>query len=89
MGPKVSSHCPTYFDPATNPPFYFSSYTSPTSPISIEIGLNRPKTAELSTEQRSAILFSYKNSITQSKLAKEFRCSRRIIYNTLKRFIEH
>jgi transposase len=49
----------------------------------------RRKTAELSTEQRSAIIFGHKNGISQSKLANEFECSRRTIYNTLKRFEEY
>jgi hypothetical protein len=86
---KYLPTAPLQFDPATNPPFYFSSYTSPTCPISMEINSKRRKTAELSTEQRSAIVFGHKNGISQSKLANEFECSRRTIYNTLKRFEEH
>jgi transposase len=55
----------------------------------MEISSKRRKTAELSTEQRSAIIFGHKNGISQSKLANEFECSRRTIYNTLKRFEEY
>ena len=61
---KYLPTAPLQFDPATNPPFYFSSYTSPICPISMEISLKRRKTAELSTKQRSAIIFGYKNGIS-------------------------
>jgi hypothetical protein len=36
---------PLQFDPATNPPFHFSSYTSPIAPIAMKIGAKNSKTA--------------------------------------------
>jgi hypothetical protein len=47
---KYLPTAPLQFDQATDPPFYFSSYTSPTYPILIEISSKRRKTAELSTK---------------------------------------
>lgn len=55
----------------------------------MELGPRPTKLAELSPVQRSAIIFGHKNGISQSKLANDFGCSRRTIYNTLKRFEEH
>jgi DNA-binding MarR family transcriptional regulator len=77
------------FDPATNPLFYSSSYTTPTHPILMEIGLKRRKKGELTPEQRLAIIYPYKNGILQSKLADNFSYTRKTIYNTLKRFEDH
>jgi hypothetical protein len=63
-GQKSLPTAPLQFDPATNPPFCFSSYTSPRCPILLEMSSKRRKTAELSTEQRSAIMFGHKNGIS-------------------------
>jgi hypothetical protein len=38
---------PLQLNPATNPPFYFSSYTAPIAPIAIKIGVKNSKTAQL------------------------------------------
>jgi hypothetical protein len=61
---KYLPTAPLQFDPATNPLFYFSSYTSPRCPILLEMSSKRRKTAELSIKQRSAIIFSHKNGIS-------------------------
>jgi predicted regulator of amino acid metabolism with ACT domain len=79
---------PLQFDPATNPPFYLSSYASPIAPIAMQIAAEISKTAQLTTIQRSAIVSAHKNGISKVKLANDFGCSRRIIYNTLKRYLE-
>ena len=55
----------------------------------METGPKRRKKGELTPEQRSAIIYAYKNGISQSKLADNFSCTRKTIYNTLKRFEEH
>jgi predicted HTH transcriptional regulator len=79
---------PLQFDPATNPPFYFSSYTSPIAPIAMKLGPKSSKTAQLSTSQRSAIIYAHENGATQVQLANNFSCSRKTIHNTLKRYLE-
>jgi transposase len=55
----------------------------------MEIGPKRRKKAELTPKKRSAIVYAYKNGISQSKLANNFSCTRNTIYNTLKRFEEY
>ena len=77
---------PLQFDPATNSPFYFSSYTSPIAPIAMKIDATIIKTAQLTAIQRLAIISAYKNGISQVKLANDFGYSRKTIYNTLKRY---
>jgi hypothetical protein len=64
IGQKYLPTTPLIFDPATNLPFYFSSYTSPRHPISMEIGLKRREKAELSPKQRLAIIYAYKSGIS-------------------------
>jgi transposase len=54
----------------------------------MKIGPNISKTAQLSTEQRSAIIHSHSYGATQVQLANEFGCTRKTIFNTLKRFSE-
>ena len=54
--------------------------------IAIQIGANRSQGAELSAEQRAAIIYALENKLSsQVKLAKEFGCHRNIIANTFKR----
>jgi hypothetical protein len=53
------------------------------------LGTRRIKKGELSLSQRSAIIYSYQSGTTQSKLALDFRCTRKTIYNTIKRFQQH
>jgi hypothetical protein len=79
---------PVQFDPATNPPFYFSSYTSPIAPIAMKICAKNSKTAQLTAIQRSAIVSAHECGVSQVKLANDFGCSRKTIYNTLKRYSE-
>jgi transposase len=79
---------PHYIGPTTNPCFFFHSYTSPIAPIVMKIGPKNSKTAQLSTSQRSAIIYAHENGATQVQLANDFGCSRRTIYNTLKRYSE-
>jgi transposase len=79
---------PHYIGPTTNPPFYFPSYTSPIAPVAMKIGPKNSKTAQLSPVQRSAIISAHENGATQVQLANDFCCSRRTIYNTLKRYSE-
>jgi hypothetical protein len=50
---------PLQFDPATNPPFYFSSYTSPIALIAMRIGAKNSKTAQLTAIQKSAIVSAH------------------------------
>jgi transposase len=54
----------------------------------MEIGPKRREKAELSPEQRSAIIYAHKSGVSQSNLANDFSCTRKTIYNTLKRFEE-
>jgi hypothetical protein len=88
--PKVFTHYPTSIL-TRQPTHHFIFLLTPpsTHPILMEIGPKRRKKAELSPEQRSAIIHAYKNGISQSKLADNFSCTRKTIYNTLKRFKEH
>ena len=79
---------PLQFDPATNSTFYFSSYTSPIAPIVMKLDAKISKTAQLTAIQRSAIVSAHKNGISQVKLANDFGCSYKTIYNTLKRYHE-
>ncbi|KAJ5563087.1 hypothetical protein N7535_002469 [Penicillium sp. DV-2018c] len=44
--------------------------------------------AQLSTEQRPAIVYAHKDGATQTKLAADFGCTRKTIYNTLQRHSE-
>ncbi|KAJ5581878.1 transcriptional regulator family: Helix-turn-helix and Homeodomain-like HTH [Penicillium sp. DV-2018c] len=44
--------------------------------------------AQLSTEQRAAIICAHKDGATQTKLAADFGCTRKTIYNTLQRHSE-
>ncbi|KAJ5753957.1 uncharacterized protein N7511_008110 [Penicillium nucicola] len=52
--------------------------------MTIERKLNA--TAQLSLAQRSAIVSAHKKGATQVQLAEEFGCTRKTIYNTLKRY---
>lgn len=54
-----------------------------------EISGNRRPKAELSTEQRSAILAKLDIGQSPTKLATEFNCARSTIYDTKKRFQNH
>ena len=54
----------------------------------MKIGAKISKTAQLTAIQRSAIIYAHENSATQVQLANDFGCSRRTIYNTLKRYSE-
>jgi transposase len=57
--------------------------------IAIRIGANRSQGAELSAEQRTAIIYALENRLSsQAKLAKEFGCHRNTIANTFKRWQE-
>ncbi|KAJ5761727.1 uncharacterized protein N7511_005109 [Penicillium nucicola] len=47
----------------------------------MKLGPKEPGKAQLSTEQRAAIVYAYK-----VKLAADFGCTRKTIYNTLKRY---
>jgi transposase len=59
------------------------------APIAIQIGANRSQGAELSAEQRTAIIYALENRLSsQAKLAKEFGCHRNTIANTFKRWQE-
>jgi hypothetical protein len=79
---------PHYIGPTTNSRFSFHSYTSPIAPIVMKIGPKNSKMAQLSTYQRSAIIYAHENGATQVQFANDFGCSRRTIYNTLKRYLE-
>jgi DNA invertase Pin-like site-specific DNA recombinase len=46
----------------------------------------RKKKGEFLPEDRSAIYHLYKAGFLQSKIANQFRCTRKTIYNTLKRY---
>ena len=76
--------------PLTTIVVFFLLPTHPPMALTKDIlGLGRTKSGELSVAQRSAIIYAHQAGATQSKLALDFRCSRRTIYNTLKRFKEH
>jgi transposase len=70
--------------------FFFSLLHLPIAPIVMKLGPKNSKTAQLSTSQRSAIIYAHKNgaNVTQVQLANDFGCSRPTIYNTLKRYSE-
>lgn len=55
---------PFQFNPATNPWFYFSSYTTHTASNPIKTGPKNSKSAQLSTKQRAAIIYAYKDGAT-------------------------
>lgn len=50
--------------------------------------VKRKLKAELSPEERTAIINAHKSGVSQTQLAKDYRCDRKTIYNTLKRFKE-
>ncbi|KAJ5555508.1 transcriptional regulator family: Helix-turn-helix and Homeodomain-like HTH [Penicillium sp. DV-2018c] len=50
---------------------------------------NRRQGAELSPEQRAAIIAKHEDGHTPTKLAREFGCARSTIYDTLERFKQH
>lgn len=50
---------------------------------------NRRRKAELSPEQRTAIISKHESGHTPTKLACEFDCARSTIYDTLERFKQH
>lgn len=50
---------------------------------------NRGRKAELSPEQRAAIVSKHEGGHTPTKLAREFACARSTIYDTLERFKQH
>ncbi|KAJ5751969.1 transcriptional regulator family: Helix-turn-helix and Homeodomain-like HTH [Penicillium odoratum] len=52
------------------------------------ISQDRRKNSELSTEQRSAIIYARQEGVSATKLAQVFKCSRGTIYKTVKRFQE-
>lgn len=53
-------------------------------------GPARKRNGELSLDQRSSIIYAYLNGCTtQTKLANDFGCTRKTIYNTIKRFQHH
>src|SRR3954469_22741131 len=83
---------PHYIGPTTNSWFFFffSLRHLPIAPIVMKLGPKKSKTAQLSTSQRSAIIYAHKNgaNVTQVQLANDFGCSRPTIYNTLKRYSE-
>ncbi|KAJ5875758.1 uncharacterized protein N7473_013105 [Penicillium subrubescens] len=54
-----------------------------------EISGNRRLKAELSTEQRSAIIIALEGGGSPTVLATQFGCARSTIYDTLKRFQQH
>jgi transposase len=54
----------------------------------MEIGPKISKKAQLSAAQRSAIIHAHGNGATQVQLANDFGCSRKTIFNTLKRYSE-
>ena len=49
----------------------------------------RTRGPELSSEQRSAIYHLSKAGVSQTELANDFSCSRKTIFNTIKRFQTH
>lgn len=55
----------------------------------IEDSSLRKAKGELSAELRLAILYAYQAGVTQSKLAIDFGCSRKTIFNTIQRFKQH
>jgi hypothetical protein len=55
---------PHYIGPTTNPPFYFSSYTSPIALIAMKIGAKNSKTAQLTAIQRSAIVSAHECGVS-------------------------
>ena len=76
--------------PLTTIVVFFLLPTHPPMALTKDIlGLGRTKSGKLSVTQRSAIIYAHQAGATQSKLALDFRYSRRTIYNTLKRFKEH
>lgn len=54
-----------------------------------EISGNRGKNAELSIEQRSAIIYTVENGISATKIATDFGITRNTVYTTIKRFKQH
>jgi transposase len=54
----------------------------------MKIGPKISKKAQLSTVQRSAIIYAHRNGATQVELANDFGCTRKTIFNTLKRYSE-
>jgi transposase len=72
-----------------NPPFYFLSYTTMERSFGTVISGNRRRKAELSPEQRTAIISKHESGHTPTKLACEFDCARSTIYDTLERFKQH
>jgi transposase len=54
----------------------------------MKIGPKNSKKGQLSTEQRSAIIHAHSHGVTQVQLANDFGCTRKTIFNTLKRFSE-
>jgi hypothetical protein len=54
-----------------------------------EISGNRGQNEELSIEQRAGILTAVENGQSKASIARQFRCSRQAIYNTIKRWDEY
>ena len=54
----------------------------------MKIGPKNSKSAQLSTEQRVAIIYAYNNRATQVQLANDFSYTRKTIFNTIKRYSE-
>lgn len=65
------------------------SYTVSIASIEMQSGADRRQGAELSAEQRAAIVHALKNKLsTQAELSRKFGCHRNTIANTYKRWQE-
>jgi DNA-binding MarR family transcriptional regulator len=87
---KVFTHCPTS-QITPQPPYYFFFFLHlPMASLNEANGPARKRNGELSLDQRSSIIYAYLNGCTtQTKLANDFGCTRKTIYNTIKRFQQH
>lgn len=80
-----------FFSSPQQPTLGFSlslSYTTLTTAMENGSAVKRKPKAELSPEERTAIINAHKSGTSQTQLAKDYRCDRRTIYRTLKRFQE-
>lgn len=69
--------------------YFVTTYTTKERSFGTGISANRGRKAELSLEQRSAIIHAHELGRSPSKLVQEFGCARGTIYDTLNRFQQH